>query len=114
MGRHPPRQATMFSSGQEVERIPVVARLRQTGGHSALSDRSGRQAPKCWLVRCADRHPDLGAERIRPGDLGIWAPLIDRQQVQTGERGTQIFGPSAHVVRARPLIRVATEHDNTT
>ena len=46
-------------------------------------------------VRSIDWHPDLGAERTRPGDLGVWAPLIDPQQVEPGERGTQIFGPFA-------------------
>ena len=64
----------------------------------AIPRRSGRQAPTSGLVRSIDWHPDLGAELTRPGDLGIWAPLIDPQQGGTGERGTQIFG---HVLPER-------------
>ena len=61
------------------------------------------------LVRSIDWHPDLGAERTRPRALGIWVPLIDPQHRGTGERGTQIFGPSVGDLPEAELPLRATE-----
>jgi hypothetical protein len=60
----------------------IALALTRRTGHSALPRRSGCQTPTSGLLRSMGWHPDLGAERTRPRDLGIWAPLIEPQQVE--------------------------------